>query len=106
MSYYNIELVKIESTGVLGTAVRFTIVLNTALGDSDTIKITIEDSVDTTKIDDVAMTKDADGVYSYIFQSDVNDGEGVYAVIFQIVSGDTTIVREKTFEMIDSELLD
>lgn len=105
MGYTLIELVEIEGTNILGTAMRFTVIVN--VDTLATAEITIEDPGDVSKVDEASMTKAADGVYTYVWQSDKDDDEGDYTVIFQLTgdeSGDSTTVSHQTFIMEESEI--
>ena len=57
-----------------GSAIKFTVLLNIDTASSATI--TIDDPTEAVKVDGATMTKDADGVYSYIYQSSTSNEEG------------------------------
>jgi hypothetical protein len=48
--------------------------------------MSIKDVFGRSKIDNAAMTKLADGVYEYVWQSDVTDEEGDYYALIKIVT--------------------
>jgi len=76
---------------LLGTTVKIVTVIdiNTA-----TCSITIEDSGNTEKVTDASMTKEADRVYSYSWQSSQSDdNSGVYTA--RITVNDNTYVGKK-----------
>ena len=83
----------------LGTAVKFTIMISVAT--ATTATITIESPGDVVVIDDASMTKDADYVYSYIWQSsEYPTGiEGEYDVITKVTYSGYTGVSQETFIM-------
>ena len=83
---------------LLGTAIKIIALLNVAT--PTTATITIEDQGSIEKISDVAMTKDADAVYSYIWQSASTDNSGTYVARLTIVSGGYTAVKEYKMELI------
>jgi len=84
---------------LLGTSVKFTCILN--INTANTATITIEDPSNTEKISDATITKDANQVYSYIWQSSVDDDAGIYVARVTIGDGTYTSVKEYEFEMID-----
>lgn len=99
MSFPIIEILKIEGEGILGTSVRFEAIVNIAV--PTTVQITIEDSTKLNKVTDVNMTKEADNVFSYIYQSSSDDNTGTYVATIKIVNGGNTILKEYSFTMKD-----
>ena len=85
----------VKNKYILGTAVKITALLNVDTATS--AKITIEDSGENLIIDSADMTKDADGKYSYIFQSNSTwTIEGDYVATMEIsYGGYTAVVQEK-----------
>jgi len=83
---------------ILGTAINITVSINIPVATS--AKISIQDSSNNYKITNVNMTNDAEGIYSYIWQSTTSDTEDRYRITIKIVSGDYTSVGETFFETI------
>lgn len=81
----------------LGTAIKIIAIINIDTATTATIKIV--DPSSTTKINDVAMTKESNQVYSYVYQSNENDEEGKYIVTIKVTSSGYTSVRQHYFEM-------
>ena len=83
----------------LGTAVR--VVVSISVATATSMKISIEDPYDTTIVDEADMTKEADGYYSYIWQSSEypTGKEGVYDVITKATYGGYDSVKESNFRM-------
>ena len=84
---------------ILGTAIKITSILNIAT--ATTAKVTIEDPSGNATIDEVNMTKDADNVYSYIYQSDEDGDNGLYMVRVEVTYGGYTSVIEDEFELVE-----
>jgi hypothetical protein len=81
-------------TYLLGTAVRITTVIS--IPTAVAAVVCIYDSTGELKIDDADMTKDADGVYSYIYQSDADDRDGEYTAVIEVMyAGYVSVVEEK-----------
>lgn len=85
----------------LGTAVKITALISIDTADSATI--TIDDASETEKVSSANMTKEMNKVYSYTYQSSVNDDEGDYVATITIVSGIYTSVQQAKFTMIEQE---
>jgi len=84
----------------LGTAVKITTILS--VDNPDSVKITIEDPSDIEKVSSASMTKEADGIYYYIWQSDEdNDDEGQYEATIKATKGSYTALSKIVFEMIE-----
>jgi secreted trypsin-like serine protease len=90
-----------NQTFLLGTAVKLTSLINIATATS--AKITIDDPNETEKVSSANMTKDADGVYHYIYQSASTDQEGDYIATISIVYGGYTAVEQFTFTLEEQE---
>jgi len=90
-----------KKTFVLGTAVKITSVINIAT--ATTATITIDDPYETVKVNAATMTKDADGIYSYIYQSASTDEEGDYIITISIIYGSYTAVVQDIFTMQEQE---
>jgi hypothetical protein len=86
---------------MLGTAIKIISRINVPTATS--AKITIDDPSSTEKVTSASMTKDADGIYSYIYQSIDTDEEGDYIATIKINYGAYTSVVQKTFTLIDQE---
>jgi hypothetical protein len=72
---------------LLGSAIEIIATFNI---ENPTVTITIEDNYDTTRIDDVAMTKLSSTAYKYIFQSDEDWIEGDYIITIKATDGTYT----------------
>jgi hypothetical protein len=83
---------------VLGEAVKITAILNV---DTATCTITIEDPSLVDEVTNVVMTKEADCIYSYIWQNVDDSNEGDYKVTVKAVSGNYTSIKVDKFELID-----
>lgn len=90
------------NTYLLGTAIKITVISNIASATSTTI--TIEDQCNIEKVTAATMTKEADYVYSYIWQSTDDDDEGTYLLSISLTSGAYTAKAQKTIEMRDPDL--
>lgn len=90
-----------KQTFYLGTAVKITTVLNIATATS--AQITIDDPFETVKVNAATMIKDADGVYSYIYQSSSTDEEGDYIITITVLYGGYTAVVQDTFTLLEQE---
>ena len=85
-------------TYILGTAVKITTHLSEA--EPDTATITIFNPSDAKMVTAAAMTKDADNVYSYVYQSSSSDNDGEYTLQVTVVQGSYTSVSEEKFIMV------
>ena len=81
----------------LGTSVKITTVLDVATPTS--VKITILDPTDVTKADEVSMTKSADYVYSYVYQSVDTDTEGIYVITIEAIANSKTAISQYYFTL-------
>ena len=96
-----IKNIRISNTEVLGTAVEFTITVNP---NDVTARLSITDVSSVIKVNNANMTKLADGVYNYVWQSDEdNDLENDYIVTFKITSGSYTDIKQRRFTLFDPE---
>ena len=82
----------------LGSAVEITALLSVAT--ATTATITILDPAMTKVINAVNMTKSADKVYVYVYQSTSTDLDGTYIARLNITSGNYTTVSEDRFKFI------
>ncbi|MCK9626549.1 MAG: hypothetical protein M0R23_08860 [Bacteroidales bacterium] len=89
-----------EQPGILGTAIKITAILDINTATSATI--TIEDPSRVDKVTSADMTKEANKVYSYVYQSTEGDQEGRYVATIYIVYGGYTVIKESSFEMINA----
>lgn len=87
-----------KGKSVLGEAVKFTVILNIATA---TCTITIEDPSLVDEVTNASMTKEADCIYSYTWQSVDDSYEGDYKVTVKAVSGNYTSIKVDKFELID-----
>ena len=67
-------------------------------------QITIDDSAEVEKVTAATMTKEADKVYSYIYQSDAtNDDDGNYVITIEAVLGNYTVVTQEKMTLVEEE---
>jgi hypothetical protein len=92
---------KIEGNNYLGSAVKFTVILN--IDTATTAKITIDDPSEIEQVTSVDMTKEADGVYSYIYQSASTDDDGEYFATITITYDSHTAVDQQYFALEEQE---
>ena len=85
-----------ETTFLAGSAIRISAVLSV---DSATCSVTVKDEASRAKITDASMTKIADKVYEYIFQSSTTDEEGEYNAIAKIVTASGTSYEKIQFTL-------
>lgn len=90
-----------KKTYLLGTAIKITSVINIATATTATIKI--EDPGDNVKVNNVAMTKDADGYYSYVYQSASTDTQGTYVITISVSYGGYTSVIQDYFDLLEQD---
>lgn len=88
---------------VLGTAVVITFILDDT-DTLDTCKITIWDSCDSKQVNSANMTKSANKVYTYTYQSDEDDEEGKYTVQIDATSGSYTTREEFLIHFVDTNV--
>ncbi len=86
---------------ILGTAIKIVVSLN--IPTATEVNISIQNSSDTYKITDAIMTKDADYIYSYVWQSVSTDEDGRYRVTIKTISGSNTSIKEAFFDTIDAD---
>ena len=89
-----------KKTFEVGTAVKITTILS--INSPTTCKISIRDAANITQIDEVNMTQDNTNIYSYIYQSDVDDIDGEYKIIIDATYGSYTARAISHFIMIDT----
>ena len=86
---------------VEGTAIKFTIILDTATGTTCTIEI--QDPNYNIIINQEGMTQEADYVYSYVYQSVATHfGEGDWTVTFRATANELTALTQDTFTLLDN----
>ena len=86
-----------KQTYRLGTAIKLTAIVSDNIPTGVTIKI--EDPGDLVEVDSVAMTKDSDYVYTYIYQSLETDSEGEYTVTIKASYGGYTSLAKSSFSL-------
>ncbi len=79
----------------LGNALEFTSLISVDTATS--AKITIKDPSLVIKVNQANMTKDANKVYSYIYQSVSTDTDGTYITTIEIVYNGYTVVDQINF---------
>lgn len=88
-------------TFVEGTAIKFTIVLDTASADSCTI--TIDDPVQNPIVNAEGMTQESNYVYSYVYQTvAAHFGRGHWLVTFKATLGTKTALTQDAFSLLDN----
>lgn len=88
---------KLIGSFILGTAVKIVVKLN--INTPTSAKITIDDPTDTERVSSANMTKDANKVYSYVYQSSTSYSYGEYRITIKITNGDYTSVSQNWFEL-------
>jgi hypothetical protein len=85
----------------LGTAVKITTILS--INNPSSCKITIKDASNIAKTTATSMTADAPNIYSFVYQSSVDDVIGEYLIIIDAIYGvyNSRAISYMTF--IDSE---
>ena len=89
---------------VEGTAIKFTLIID----ESDaTCTISIDDPIKQIVVNEEGMTKEADYVYAYVYQTIANHfGEGDWIVTLKAtLSGETVLTQEK-FSLLDNRNLE
>lgn len=84
---------------VLGTAVKITTILD--IDTATTAKITIQDAGQVAKVTSANMTKSADKIYYYIYQSASSDNYGDYVITITITYGGYTAVVQDTITFVN-----
>ena len=85
----------------LGTAVKITTVLS--VNTADTAKITIDDPTEAVMVNNVDMTKEADKIYSYVYQSDEDDDEGDYVITIKVTQDSYESVVQDKFTLVEQD---
>lgn len=85
----------------LGTAVKITVILS--VDTAATCKITVDDPSETVKVNAADMIKEANKVYSYVYQSASTDDDGDYIFTITITYGGYTSVTQNNFTLIEQE---
>lgn len=101
MTHIRAERLKIYTSGILGSIVKIFIILN--IDTTTSAKITIDSPSEIEKVTSVNMTKDADRVYSYVYQSDADDEYGDYVLTATFVDGTSTLVVQDKFQLLEQE---
>ena len=84
----------------LGTVVKITSTITVADGsDPDSAKVTITNPSGTAVVNAADMTSDGNGVFSYIYQSDVDGVSGVYEVLVAAVKSSYTARSKDLFKL-------
>ncbi len=86
---------------LLGSAIKITVLISIATASA--ALITIENPSGTDKVTNGAMTKEADFVYSYTWQSATTDTDGKYKITVSVTSAGYTSVKQAFFDIIDPE---
>jgi hypothetical protein len=88
----------------LGTSVKVVAILD--IDTADNVRISIYDYASIELVNAVSMTKDANRVYSYTYQSNEDGSEGTYSIIVEALSGSNTSIEKVYIDFIDPELDD
>ena len=83
---------------IVGSAIKIEAVLSV---DTAICSVTIKDWGGGIKITDAPMSKIADRIYQYIYQSSTNDLEGTYTAYVKIVTSSGTSYEKIVFELED-----
>ena len=90
-------------TFVEGTAIKITMVLDIT---DATCTISIDDPCRIVVVDSAGMTKEADYVYSYVYQTVANHfGEGEWLITVKATSGGNTVLTQDKFRLLDNRRL-
>jgi len=86
---------------LLGTSIKITAIIDEDT--ADTATLTVDDASEIVRLDSQTMTKEADKVYSGVFQSLSTYVEGDYVYTISVTkSGYTSVVQGK-FTLVDQE---
>jgi len=85
----------------LDTGVKLTTLLS--INTATTAKITIDDASEIEKVTLADMTKEANKVYTYIYQSVTSDNEGDYVATVTVTYGGYTSVTQEKFTLVKQE---
>ena len=89
---------KLENiTHKLGSAIKISTILS--IDTATSCLITIEDPAGTDIVEDIAMTKEMNKIYSYVYQSSSTGTSGDYTVTIEASSGGYTSVKQDIFTM-------
>ena len=86
---------------MLGTAIKISTVISQNTASSAIISI--KDPNETAQVSDANMTKEANKIYSYIYQSDEDDLDGDYIITIEITYGAYTSVIQDYFTLVEQE---
>ena len=92
---------KILPTFFCGTAIKITSVIN--IDTPDTANITVKNPSTVQVVASANMSKEADGVYNYVLQTETSWNEGDYTVTITIVYAGYTSVSQQKFTLIRQE---
>jgi len=84
----------------LGTAVKITTILSVATAD---VTIKVVDPVNTVKVNNAVVSKEADKVYAYTYQSASTDQDGDYIITISATTGGYTTVTQDKFTLVCQE---
>jgi len=86
---------------VEGTAIKITMIISEITA---TCTISIDDPMAAVLVDDVGMTKEADYVYSYVYQTTANHfGEGDWVVTLKATYDGITMLTQDRFSLLDNQ---
>lgn len=92
---------QVKQQFLLGDSVTITSILS--IPTADTARISIKDPSLSPKITNVDMTKSADKVYTYIYQSGATDVEGDYIATITVTFSGKTAVYQTKFTLVLQE---
>ena len=85
-----------------GTSIKIKAILS--IKTADTAKITIDDPSENEKVSNANMTKEADKIYTYVWQSTKDtDDDGDYVVTIKITSGGYIAVTQDNFTLVEQD---
>lgn len=106
MSFIKVINYKISGNMWVGSVIKITIILSTALASGGSATITIKDPSETEKVSDATMTEESDSVFSYTYNNSTSDDDGTYTATVTITQGSDTCIDQYTFTLLDSALTD
>lgn len=90
-----------NKTFLLGTTIKITTVLT--VDTVTTATITIEDPSNVDEVTNANMTKNADGVYSYIWQTTDDNNDGDYKITIKVTYAGYTSISQDKISLVDPD---
>jgi len=99
-----IEKISLDSTGILGTSVKVTVIVEEAMSGLE-VSLTVENPLDGDSLTDQEMIAIDDRVYQYVWQSadsgTVQDEAGTYEAIVTVYDGTDRVIGYQRFDLTD-----